>query len=518
MTIKKIFTNIRILIFLFALVAALFAINYQFGVYGASIKMVEKNSSAYEAGIQPPSPETRPTNRERIIEINSQKISNIQDYNSAIKAIKLNGPVKIKTNKQDYAFLKDKEDLGLVVSNVPTSNLRKGLELQGGTRVLLQPEGQVTDQEITDVIATMENRLNVYGLTDLTIRPASDFLGNKFIIVEVAGASKEEVKDLIAKQGKFEAKIDQEIIFRGGEKDITFVCRTDGTCSRIIDCLPTQDKNYACKFEFEISITSEAAQKQAEATKNLNVNVTETGNRVLEKTIDFYLDDKLVDSLQISAELKGKPTTQILITGPGFGKNQQEAVIDAIKNRDKLQTILITGSLPTKLEITKLDSISPVLGEAFLKNSFMAGLVAILTVAIIIFIRYRSLKTTLPMIFIVISEVYLTIGMAALLGYSIDLAAIAGIIASVGTGVDDQIIINDEIRSKEYLRWKEKIKKAFFIIFSAFAATVAAMLPLLKAGAGLLTGFAFVTIIGVSIGVLITRPAYAAFIQILYGE
>ena len=44
-------------------------------------------------------------------------------------------------------------------------------------------------------------------------------------------------------------------------------------------------------------------------------------------------------------------------------------------NMHKLQTILITGSLPYKLEIVKLDSISPVLGKEFTKNIIYLGFV-----------------------------------------------------------------------------------------------------------------------------------------------
>lgn len=44
------------------------------------------------------------------------------------------------------------------------------------------------------------------------------------------------------------------------------------------------------------------------------------------------------------------------------------------------------------------------------------------------------------------------------------------------------------------------------------------MLPLFRAGAGLIRGFALVTIIGVTIGVLITRPAFAAIIESLTEE
>ena len=97
-----------------------------------------------------------------------------------------------------------------------------------------------------------------------------------------------------------------------------------------------------------------------------------------------------------------------------------------------------------------------------------------------------------------------------------DLAAIAGIIAAVGTGVDDQIVITDEIirgQKEKFLSWKERIKKAFGIILVAYFATLAAMLPLWGAAAGLLRGFALTTILGVSIGVLVTRPAFASMLE-----
>ena len=68
-------------------------------------------------------------------------------------------------------------------------------------------------------------------------------------------------------------------------------------------------------------------------------------------------------------------------------------------------------------------------------------------------------------------------------------------------------------KTEETGDWKRNIKKAFFIIMAAYATTVVAMVPLLFAGAGLLKGFALTTIIGVSIGVFVTRPAYAATIR-----
>ena len=59
----------------------------------------------------------------------------------------------------------------------------------------------------------------------------------------------------------------------------------------------------------------------------------------------------------------------------------------------------------------------------------------------------------------------------------------------------------------------ERIKRALFIIVGAFLTIVAAMLPLFGAGAGLLRGFALTTILGVSVGILITRPAFAEILK-----
>jgi preprotein translocase subunit SecD len=63
--------------------------------------------------------------------------------------------------------------------------------------------------------------------------------------------------------------------------------------------------------------------------------------------------------------------------------------------------------------------------------------------------------------------------------------------------------------------WKDRIKNAFFIIMASYFTMVVAMIPLLSAGAGLLKGFAITTILGVSIGVFITRPAFAVIAETL---
>jgi len=517
MKIKKIFKNWRVIILILFLLFAYITINPQFGVEGVAIKHIDKNSSSSMSGLISPASNIPDTKLELIQSINGKKVSNIDDYSNLISSIEEGEKVKITTNKGTYNFLKT-NNIGIAVKEASKSNIKKGLELAGGTRVLLKPEEKIDDNEINDLISSMENRLNVYGLSDVKIKSANDLLGNKYIVVEIAGASQEEVRDLIEKQGVFEAKIRNETVFKGGEEDVTFVCRNDGACSGIRNCDENQDGSHYCKFEFAIKLSEKAANKQAEVTQNIAVEMTD-GGKYLKEPLDLYLDGVLVDSLNIGEDLKGKAIKDISISGPGLGATREEAVNNALKQMNHLQTVLITGSLKTKLEVIKLDSISPILGEEFVKNAFLIGFLAILAVAVVVFIRYRNLKISIPIIITTISEVIILLGVASFIKWNLDMAAIAGIIAAVGTGVDDLIIITDEVSRKEgYFNWKDRIKKAFFIIFAAYATTVVAMLPLLKAGAGLLTGFALMTIAGVSIGVFITRPAFAAIIENLLEE
>jgi preprotein translocase subunit SecD len=85
----------------------------------------------------------------------------------------------------------------------------------------------------------------------------------------------------------------------------------------------------------------------------------------------------------------------------------------------------------------------------------------------------------------------------------------------VGTGVDNQIVIIDEILLEKERSIRYRIKSAFFIVIGSWMTLVAAMLPLFIVGMAALKGFAVTTIIGATAGVFITRPAYAKILEYL---
>ena len=274
------------------------------------------------------------------------------------------------------------EPLGFSVYEAPITNLRKGLDLQGGTRVLLTPQEKLSAQDLDTLLENLKQRLNVFGLSDVIVRSATDLTGDQFIIVEIAGASEEDVKELLAKQGKFESRIENQTVFKGGS-DVKYVCRSadcSGIDARSGGCGADGQGGYACRFTFSISLSQEAAQRQADATRPLKIAPGGTaGNRYLDSPIVLYLDDKEVDRLNIAEDLRGRAVTDISISGSGSGKTQQDAVTNALENMKRLQTILITGSLPVKLNIVDLETVSPTLGETFLQTSILVGLLSLLS-------------------------------------------------------------------------------------------------------------------------------------------
>ena len=558
---KELFTSTRIIVLLVCLVLAVIAINPALNTDGVAIRSVERDSSAEHAGIENPEPGANPRSREVIQYMNNEKIYGLEDYERIVSQLSIGDILTIETNKDFYRLniepkitrietnetifnettneteivyeelISDEINVGLNVYDVPSNNLRQGLDLQGGTRVLLTPARTLDQGEMEIVIESMKQRLNVYGLSDLIIREASDLPpplgeGRQYIVVEIAGVNEDEVVELLSQQGMFEARIKDRVAFTGGQ-DITYVCRS-ADCSGIDPsrgCTQIGDGQEMCRFRFSIAITQTAADRMADITRDLSIVTTdEEGNTLpdaeqfLNETLDFYLDGVKVDSLNIGKDLRGSSVTNIQISGSGVGVGRSNAVIDSLQNMRSLQTVLITGSLPVEIDIEKVDTISPVLGQKFLRNALLVGLIALLSVGILIFLRYRTIKIALPAVTIMFSEVLILLGIAALIRQNIDLAAIAGILVSVGTGIDDQIIIADETidsKKKEVLSWKKRLKNAFFIIFAAYSVTMVAMIPLLAAGAGLLRGFAVITMIGVTIGVLITRPAFAKILEVL---
>jgi len=560
MKIKKIFKSWQVILLIVLLVASVIVINFNPTIQGSAIRAVRQGSAAEIAGLRNPDSSSRPTDREIIVAVDGQVILSANDYFEKTRNLEINQTVTIKTNKNTYQlivqpkveeiFLDETEfvqreqfdeelgefvnvtlevqkvitnvlgpeDLGLVVYNAPTSNINQGLDLQGGTRIIIEPAEEITNEQYDQIKSNLEQRLNSFGLSDVTVSVINNFqFQPQYILIEIAGTTVEEIEEFVLSQGEFVAVIGNTTVFRGEDRDVAYVGKGP-TESRVEQCFDDATGS-VCRFSFDIRLTPSAAQRMAKVTSELDVIPgSNSQDGYLSEQIVLYLDGRNISSLNIAASLKGEAATQIRISGSGSGINRMEAIEAARMQMKTLQTVIETGSLPTSLVIVKSDTISPVLGQNFINNAILVGLLALLTVVIVLGVRYRRFIVVIPIGLALVFEVILIMGAYAAFGWTMDLAAIAGIIIVLGTGVDHLVVITDEVLRKSvgYVEnWKAKTKRAFSIIIGAFLTTTFAMLPLLIAGAGLLKGFAITTLTGLFVGVLLVRPTYGKVLEIL---
>ncbi|MEM4554609.1 MAG: hypothetical protein QXT25_02055 [Candidatus Anstonellaceae archaeon] len=211
---------------------------------------------------------------------------------------------------------------------------------------------------------------------------------------------------------------------------------------------------------------------------------------------------------------EGIPSFAYSITGFAEGTNYQERVIDARKKEKELESLLKGGALPVQITLGSKTVVPAALGEEFLRLSLIGVALALLAVSLMVAIRYKHLRIVLPMITISLAE--LIIMMAILGSFTIDLSAMAGMLAVIGVSVDAQIIVTDELLKKDEAA-RKKLEKAFGIISTSVLVAVVAMLPLLLlSGLVEIIGFATATVLGPLLGLFISRPAYGAIIEHIF--
>ncbi|MDD3257657.1 MAG: preprotein translocase subunit SecD, partial [Methanocorpusculum sp.] len=151
----------------------------------------------------------------------------------------------------------------------------------------------------------------------------------------------------------------------------------------------------------------------------------------------------------------------------------------------------------------------------------IAGIAALAAVALLVYLRYRTPQIVLPMIGTNVAEIIILLGIAVFI-QQLDIAAIAALIAVLGTGIDQLVIITDEVihegRVPSQALYLKRLKRALVIIMTSAATVIIAMIPLIVMDLSTLKGFAIISILGVLIGVVITRPAYGRIVMEILGK
>jgi preprotein translocase subunit SecD len=420
-----------------------------------------------------------------------------------------------------------RNDNGFVVEvfndSVSQSQLVDALRAQGITAL---NGGDVTEANVRDdpspetyeqMAAAVESKLDASGLSGGSATRASGSGGQQYVVVEAPNRGLDELEDLIDERGLVELRVrypgnnstmqEETLVATEGIDTVDPATSRDGSWR--VPVRLTLDGGD--RFQSTLNRVGFTAD-QNYATCPPNASSTSTRNE------DGYclltvVNGDVKGAFSMHSRLAATIREGQFDDDPSFfftASNEADA-----KN---IQTNLKAGAFPASLDVDNSQKffLQGSLAERFKTNALITAIVAVLAVSFTVYVRYGNVTVAAPMVVTALSEVVLLLGFAAVVGLPLDLSHLAGFIEVIGTGVDDLIIIADEVMAEEVSSrrvFQSRFRKAFWVIGAAAATTIIAMSPLAILSLGDLRGFAIITILGVLIGVLVTRPAYGDILK-----
>jgi len=368
----------------------------------------------------------------------------------------------------------------------------------GGKITSYQPG--VSKSTAENVKRILENKINSLGTKDAKVNTLTG-MNNvaRYIRVEMAGIDMKQAQEIVGKQGKFEIRIQTT----GNQTEHVLSGETITSVQ-----VPGQEPPGSDKWGVGFALSESGAAAFRAAAIKFGATADPANHNLI-----MLLDNKTVYSAPLSEDLAGKLQSEDirqLFASTGTGKyGSQQAT--------NLEIHLRAGALPVDVTIAGSGGVTAPLGERYKNTAILAGICALLAVGFVIYYRYREPVIVLPMVLINASEIIILLGFIALINFQMDMPTIAGLIAVLGTGIDQLVVITDEILHEGKVPspnlYLKRLSRALSIIVVAAATVVIAMLPLLLMDLSTLKGFAMITILGVLVGVLVTRPAYGKIIM-----
>ncbi|KDE59121.1 SecD/SecF/SecDF export membrane protein [Halostagnicola sp. A56] len=387
----------------------------------------------------------------------------------------------------------------------------------------------VTQETRDDVIETITLRINEAGLSGGQVTDA-EMSDQHYVVTEVPEMGEDELQAILEDRGIVEV-----VAYHPGGENGTQVNETVLTGDDIAEVDPPRQPERETGYEVPVQVEDSSAEdfqsdmremgySEQQGWSNCRVQDPQTGEMTFNDEQEQHCLLTVVDGEPVAAHSMSQQLGSSMASGEWVESPQFRMGAQEYSDAQALSVNLQAGELRAPLDLTEgnVYSLQPALADQFKSYSLLIGVLSVISVSGVVYGRYQDRRVAAPMILTALAEVFILLGFAALIRMPLDLSHIAGFIAVVGTGVDDLIIIADEVMSEGDVNsqrvFESRFRKAFWVIGAAAATTIIAMSPLAVLSLGDLRGFAIITILGVLIGVLITRPAYGDILRRLLTD
>jgi preprotein translocase subunit SecD len=428
-----------------------------------------------------------------------------------IAAVFINLPKLSNVHLAGKTFNFDPNSIFTTLKINKTLNFREGLDLKGGTSLVLQANmkniaSSERNSALDSAKTVIENRVNLFGVSEPLVQTTVTNNNDYRINVEIPGVTDvNQVRNLIGTTAQLNfweeisssaAKLGTpDIINIGG----TYFKKTDLTGSDLSQTSVGFDQNTG-KPEVQLVFNSTGAKKFADITQ-----------QTVGKRLAIALDNQVIEAPTVNQAIQGG---NAVITG-GFTTD----------TATQLSTELNAGALPVSLTVLSSSVIEPTLGSSSLTKSLFAGGLGFIIIVVFMTTLYKklgliaSVALTLYTLFVL---AIFKLSSVTPYGITLTLSGIAGFILSIGMAVDANILIFE--RMKEELRQGKSHETAIELGFSrawtsirdSNISTLITSFVLYEFGTGMVKGFALVLAIGVLVSMFSAIVVTRTFLRLIY--
>lgn len=435
-----------------------------------------------------------------------------------------------------YDWYKNKTERERELSTRPKHMINLGLDLKGGSSLLLEvevdklPEGETINETVTRAINIIRKRIDPNGVGEIPIKKQ----GDKWISVQLPGiANPEEAERLIGKTALLEFRIvknDAPGLDKVREKieysEVPAFDADGNLIPEIAKLLPTgiailqnRDGGGYTAVEAEAKVTG-ADLKSAQvipACDNgrpcIGFSFSPEGGRKFGQLTGANISKQL--AVVLDNFIQSAPTIQARITDQGtitghFTMNEAK----------ELKIVLEAGALPAPVKVIEKRTIGPSLGEDSIKSGLKAAFIGLAVIFIFMAIYYKmggfisDVALCLNMLFLLAAMAYFN--------SALTLPGIAGIILSLAMAIDANVLILERMREEQQTgaplatTISLGYDKAWSAILDSNITTWIVAAFLFQFGSGPVKGFALTLSLGLLVGVFtsvfVTRAIYELFL------
>lgn len=385
---------------------------------------------------------------------------------------------------------------------------------------------EIRDYAVGQNLITLRNRVNELGVSE----PIVQKQGSNRIVVQLPGVQDPTAaKKIIGKTANLEFRLEansrtsplrkEEFTFKENEfmtASLEKAVVVSG--DRVTNASTGFDESGFAQVNITLDMQGGRAMQKAtsgnigrklavlfvEQKSKSELVVDESGNSVIEQS--SYIEKNIISLATIQAVLG----TSFRITGVG---SPQEA--------SELALLLRAGALAAPMKFVEERTVGPSLGKENIElgmRSIMMGL-ALVIIFMTFYYRVFGIAANISLL---INLVLIT-GIMSLLGATLTLPGIAGIVLTVGMAVDANVLIfariREELKEKDpQTAIRDGFSRAFITIFDANVTTLIAALILYIIGTGPVKGFAITLSIGIVTSMFTAIMCTRAMINLVYGN